>query len=125
MSPAAAGGRQTADRKRVTVADAVAKLPGKNGERWAVVLEHGTLEVEIYAPRGHDPQQPHTRDELYVVVSGSGEFVNGGRRERFGPGDVLFVLARVEHRFENFTNDLVVWVVFYGPEGGEAAGNEA
>ena len=25
------------------------------------------------------------------------------------------------HRFERFTDDLVVWVIFYGPEGGEAA----
>ncbi|MDQ3378133.1 MAG: cupin domain-containing protein, partial [Actinomycetota bacterium] len=35
------------------------------------------------------------------------------------PGDALFVPAGVEHRFENFTDDLVAWVVFYGPEGGE------
>jgi len=96
-------------------------LPGPNGERWAVLLEHGTLEVEIYAPRGHDPQKPHTRDELYVVVGGRGEFYNGGRLERFAPGDVLFVPAHVEHRFMTFTDNLVVWVVFYGPEGGEAA----
>jgi hypothetical protein len=27
----------------------------------------------------------------------------------------------VEHRFEEFSDDLVVWVIFYGPEGGEAA----
>jgi mannose-6-phosphate isomerase-like protein (cupin superfamily) len=106
-------------KTRVTAAEALAKLPGPNGERWAIVLEHGTLEVEIYAPRRRDPQNPHTRDELYVVVAGSGEFVNGGGRQKFGPGDALFVPARVPHRFENFTDDLVVWVVFYGPEGGE------
>ena len=51
------------------------------------------MEVEIYAPRGTDPQTPHTRDELYVVVSGSGTFVNGPDRHPFGPGDVLFVPA--------------------------------
>jgi hypothetical protein len=32
----------------------------------------------------------------------------------------LFVTAGVEHWFEGFTNDLVAWIVFYGPEGGEA-----
>ena len=104
---------------RFTVSKALERLPGPKGERWAVVLEHGTLEVEIYAPRGKDPQGPHTRDEVYVVVSGSGEFVNGPARERFGPGDLLFVPAGVVHRFENFSDDLTVWVVFYGPEGGE------
>jgi mannose-6-phosphate isomerase-like protein (cupin superfamily) len=101
------------------VAEALAKLPGPNGERWAVLLEHGTLEIEIYAPRGEDPQKPHTRDEVYVVVAGSGEFVQGSRRTTFEPGDVLFVPAREPHRFENFSDDFVTWVVFYGPEGGE------
>jgi mannose-6-phosphate isomerase-like protein (cupin superfamily) len=113
------------ENSRVTVEAAMKRLPGPNGERWSTVLEHGTLDVEIYAPRGTDPQKPHTRDEVYVVVTGSGEFFNGGRTERFGPGDVLFVPAHVEHRFERFTGDLVVWVIFYGPEGGEAAQAEA
>lgn len=108
-------------KRRVNVAEALEKLPGPRGERYAGVLEHGSLEIEIYAPRGTDPQKPHTRDEVYVVVSGRGEFINGSTRERFGPGDVLFMPAHEEHRFENFTDDLVVWVMFYGPEGGEAA----
>ncbi len=106
---------------RVSVTEAIEKLPGPKGERYATVLEHGTLDIEIYAPRGHDPQTPHTRDEVYVVVQGHGEFSNGPTMERFAPGDVLFVPAYVEHRFESFTDDLVVWVMFYGPEGGEAA----
>ena len=109
-----------AGRRRATVAEAVELLPGPGGERFAEVLGHGSMEVEVYAPRGTDPQTPHTRDELYVVVRGSGQFVNGSGRHDFGPGDVLFVPAHVEHRFEDFTDDLVVWVVFYGPEGGEA-----
>jgi mannose-6-phosphate isomerase-like protein (cupin superfamily) len=104
---------------RLTVADALARLPGPEGERYVELFRHGTLSVELYAPRGNDPQTPHTRDEVYVVVSGRGEFVNDGARQRFGPGDLLFVPALVEHRFENFTDDLAVWVVFYGPEGGE------
>ncbi len=108
------------DKWRVRLADALKQLPGPGGDRFVKVLEHGTLEVEIYAPRGTDPQKPHTRDELYVVMSGSGEFRNGSAIDRFGPGDVLFVPAFSEHRFENFTDDLVVWVMFYGPEGGEA-----
>ncbi len=106
---------------RVDVAEALERLPGPQGERYATVLEHGTLDIEIYAPRGSDPQKPHTRDEVYVVVEGRGEFSNGGRMDLFAPGDVLFVPAHVEHRFESFTDDLVVWVIFYGPEGGEAA----
>jgi mannose-6-phosphate isomerase-like protein (cupin superfamily) len=113
-------GRTTIGRRKATVVEAMELLPGPGGERFAKVLGHGSMEVEIYAPRGTDPQTPHTRDELYVVVSGAGQFANATERHEFGPGDVLFVPAGVEHRFEDFTDDLVVWVVFYGPEGGEA-----
>lgn len=116
------GARVPAGKRGATVAEALALLPAAGGARFAKVLERGSLLVEIYAPRGRDPQQPHTRDEAYVVVTGSGEFVNGDRRHAFGPGDFLFVPAGVAHRFENFTDDLVVWVIFYGPEGGEDEG---
>jgi len=103
----------------LTVAEALPKIPGTKGERFVELFKHGTLSVELYAPRGKDPQKPHTRDEVYVVVTGSGEFLAGDSRRKFQEGDVLFVAAHVEHRFENFTDDLAVWVFFYGPEGGE------
>jgi mannose-6-phosphate isomerase-like protein (cupin superfamily) len=95
------------------------RLPTPDGKRFVVAFEHGSLSVEMYAPRGVDAQTPHSRDEVYVVVQGRGYFVNGSQRHRFGPGDLLFVPAGVEHRFEEFTDDLVVWVIFYGLEGGE------
>lgn len=104
---------------RVSLAEALGRLPGPKGERVVSLLRHGSLEIELYAPRGVDPQTPHTRDEVYVVVRGRGAFVNGTSREPFGPGDVLFVPAGRPHRFEDFTDDLAVWVIFYGPEGGE------
>ena len=64
-------------------------------------------------------QKPHARDEVYVVLAGSGTFVVGGERRPFGPGEVLFAAAGVEHRFEDFTADFATWVFFYGPPGGE------
>ena len=102
-----------------TVAEALERLPGPEGQRFATVFEHGSLLVEIYAPRGVDPQKPHTRDEIYFVVAGTGEYVCGETRRAFGPGDILFAAAESVHRFENFTGDLMLWVLFYGPEGGE------
>lgn len=113
----------TTPRFRSTVEQAAAKLPSPNESslRFATLFERGSLSVEFYAPRGHDPQTPHEQDELYVVVSGSGQFVNDNDRHPFGPGDVLFVPAGVEHRFEEFTEDFGTWVIFYGAEGGEGA----
>jgi mannose-6-phosphate isomerase-like protein (cupin superfamily) len=112
---------------RITLDEALALLPTPDGKRSAAVFEHGTLQVKLYAPRGSDPQAPHTRDEVYVVARGEGWFVIGERnaelseerRHRFGANDVLFAKAGTRHRFENFSDDLAVWVLFYGPEGGE------
>lgn len=94
--------------------------PLEPGRLSTLVKRHGTMELRWYAPKGHDPQVPHDKDEVYVVVSGTGWFVCGDRRDRFGPGDALFVRAREVHRFEDFTEDFATWVVFYGPEGGES-----
>ncbi len=85
------------------------------------LFKHGSLVVEMFQPDNIDHQTPHSRDELYVVVSGSGFFVNGESRQPFEAGEVLFVPAGVVHRFEDFTDDFATWVMFYGPEGGEAA----
>ena len=98
---------------------AVEQLPGDKGEAYRLLFEHGSLEVEVYAPRGEDLQTPHSRDEIYVVISGTGTFVNGNERLPFKAGDLLFVPAGIEHRFVDFTDDFATWVMFYGPEGGE------
>jgi mannose-6-phosphate isomerase-like protein (cupin superfamily) len=103
----------------LTLKSALGQLPDPSREQYVEPFKHGTLSVGLYAPRGSDPQEPHTQDEVYIVMSGTGEFLAGGDTETFGPGDVLFVPAGMEHRFLNFTNDLAVWVIFYGAEGGE------
>ncbi len=109
---------QTVEWWRASVEQAVAR-PIPKGQRSVEVMTHGSMQVKFYAPRGTDQQTPHTRDELYVVARGSGTFINGDRRHLFFTGDVLFVPAGVEHRFEDFTDDFGTWVIFYGPEGGE------
>jgi mannose-6-phosphate isomerase-like protein (cupin superfamily) len=110
---------------KASPAQLLERLPGPrtltwpNGERFVEAFAHGTLVVELYAPVGTDPQTPHDRDEVYFVVSGSGDIVVDGERSAFASGDAMFVAAGKEHRFENFTADFTTWVVFYGPPGGE------
>jgi mannose-6-phosphate isomerase-like protein (cupin superfamily) len=111
---------------KMSLKEALARLPSAPSARYpqgapfADVMAHGSMAVEIYAPQGEDLQQPHTRDELYFVIEGHGRFINGDASHDVGPGDCLFVAAGVEHRFIDFTPDFKTWVVFYGPEGGEA-----
>ena len=102
--------------------DAERRLPTPDGKRFVELYHHGSLDVELYAPRGADPQAPHSRDEVYVVAKGTGMFWDGEQQTAFGPGDFFFVAAGRAHRFEDFSDDLAVWVMFYGPEGGESRG---
>ena len=101
------------------VNDGLDRLPGHNGERFVELFKHGTLSVELYAPRRTDPQQPHPRDEVYVIASGTGRFLRGDEQVVFERGDVLFVAAGEVHRFVDFSQDFVAWVFFYGLEDGE------
>lgn len=103
------------DVLRIAQADAarvLATLP----QPFAVLFQRADVSVELFAPRGTDTQKPHTRDELYVVATGSGVFMRDGERTAFQAGDLLFVPAHVEHRFEEFTPDFSTWVIFFGPE---------
>lgn len=103
----------------------LARIPGRvstqwpEGERFTVAFSHGTMSVELYAPRNEDPQTPHTQDELYFIQSGKGELVLNGVRHTCLAGDAFFVPAGVEHHFENFSSDFTTWAVFWGPQGGE------
>ena len=104
----------------VSLAEArMAPIP--EGARSAQLMDRGSMTVRFYAPDKIDRQTPHDQDEIYVVASGAGWFVNGDRRAKFETGHVLFVAAGIEHRFEDFTDDFATWVVFYGPQGGEDA----
>ncbi|HMF91128.1 MAG TPA: cupin domain-containing protein [Candidatus Angelobacter sp.] len=107
--------------RQIRLADAKKAIPTKDGKAFALMFRHGSLDLEIYSPQGTDPQKPHSRDELYIVASGTGWFVCEGKRMPFATGDALFAAAGEVHRFEDFSHDFVVWVIFYGPESGERA----
>jgi mannose-6-phosphate isomerase-like protein (cupin superfamily) len=104
----------------VALADALSKGPPPPGNLAVPIFSHGSLVVELYTPVGHDPQKPHTRDEVYLVARGKGFLFDGEQRHSVQAGSFLFVPAGQIHRFEDFSSDFVVWVVFYGAEGGES-----
>lgn len=83
------------------------------------MMRNGSMSVELYAPSGHDPQQPHEQDELYVVATGSATLRIGEVEHPLEVGSVAFVRAGEDHRFERFSDDFSTWVVFWGPAGGE------
>ncbi len=102
--------------------DAQSRIPTPSGEHFVDVLQRGTLNAKLslgeFAPRPNR-QTLHLQDEVYVVLRGHGVLFHDGCRDPFHAGDLLFVAAGVEHHFEEFSDDLAVWIVFYGPPGGE------
>lgn len=109
---------------RIELEQALGKLPFPATDQWplgvwdAEVFAQPPVSVSVFAPKRIDFQTAHDHDELYFVVSGSGELTVGRRRYPFVPGDILFVPAGVDHRFTRFGADLVTWAVFFGPSGG-------
>lgn len=111
--------KSSAPAVHVSLTEALSKGPPPPGNLAVPIFSHGSLVVEIYSPVGTDPQKPHTRDEIYFVTRGKGLFFGGTQKHSVSAGSFLFVPAGAEHRFEDFSPDFVVWVAFYGPEGGE------
>lgn len=108
------------EKFHIPLTDAIAALQKESAQKFTVLMQHGSMSVEYFSPDKIDTQTPHKQDELYVIASGSGTFCRNGERVPFHKGDVLFVPAGMEHRFENFTGDFATWVIFYGKQGGEA-----
>jgi mannose-6-phosphate isomerase-like protein (cupin superfamily) len=74
------------------------------------------LSVGLYVLAAGEPdlQQPHTEDEVYYVVSGSGQITVGEEVRDVVAGSIVFVAASVPHRFHDIAEDLTM-LVFFGP----------
>lgn len=111
---------------KTSLGENLKRLPLAGNEQWpdgypaSEAMVHGTMTLEVFAPRGEDRQTPHRQDELYIVAAGTSDFFNSGETIPVKAGDALFVRAGAEHRFIGMSDDFVTWVVFWGPEGGEA-----
>lgn len=103
----------------LTIKQAIEQLKQEKQNRFAVLMRHGSMSIEYYAPEKMDGQTPHRQDEIYVIASGEAVFYRNGERVHCKAGDVLFVPAKMKHRFENFSVDFATWVIFYGADGGE------
>lgn len=86
---------------------------------WTEQFRVPDLSVGTYSipAGGMDDQEPHTEDEIYVIMAGKSGFESGGKRVEVGPGSVIFVPAREPHRFVDITEDLAA-LVFFGPAEG-------
>jgi mannose-6-phosphate isomerase-like protein (cupin superfamily) len=89
------------------------------GERYREFLRVPDLSAGLYVLEAGepDPQTPHGEDELYHVVSGRGRITVGDETRDVRGGSLVFVAARVPHRFHDVVERLVVLVLFGPAEG--------
>ena len=85
-------------------------------EPYLEFLRVPSLSVGLYvlSAGAFDPQQPHTEDEVYHVVSGKGRIRVGAEDCAVEAGTVVFVEAGMDHRFYAIEEDLAV-LVFFAP----------
>ncbi len=87
-------------------------------------LREPSLSTGLYILRAgtRDPQQPHTEDEVYYIISGSGQITVAEEERAVRGGSVVFVATGVEHRFHTITEDLTILVLFAPARGSQATG---
>ncbi len=98
----------------------------RSGRRYLEFLRVASMSGGLYVlRRGEtDPQSPHTEDEVYVVLGGTARIRVGSEDHPVRSGSVVYVPARLEHRFHDITEDLSVLVFFAPPEGSESGQTE-
>ena len=84
------------------------------GKLYLEFLRVPSLSAGVYMlPAGApDPQRPHNEDEVYYVIRGRARMKVGEEHQEIAAGSVIFVAARVEHRFYNIEEELAVLVLF-------------
>jgi mannose-6-phosphate isomerase-like protein (cupin superfamily) len=80
---------------------------------YEVFFDSPSLELGVYVLVAPEPdeQEPHDRDEVYVVLEGAGMLTVEGEEQRLGPGDAAFVAAGDDHRFSGYER-IVLFVLF-------------
>ncbi len=71
-----------------------------------------------------DPQHPHSEDEIYHVLAGSGQIRVADQDRPVRAGSFVYVPAHVEHRFHSIQEELLVLVLFAPSEGSQRTDEE-
>lgn len=77
--------------------------------------------VEDFPPGGHTPDGVHpSSDEVFFVISGSGEAIVAGEKQTIGPGDAVWIPRGVRHQIRNPGPGVLRTTWIFVPAGPEA-----
>ena len=90
------------------------------GKRYFEFLRVPAMSAGLYvlAAGSDDLQSPHEEDEMYCVIRGRARMRVGPEDEAVGPGSIIFVEAKVVHRFYDIQEELAALVFFAPAESG-------
>lgn len=94
----------------------VRRLRAEENTLYHEFLRVPTMSVGVYelGAGDEDPQEPHTEDELYYIVSGRATLQVDETAIPVEAGSLVYVPAHVAHRFHTITEALTV-LVFFAP----------
>ncbi len=84
--------------------------------QFAEVIEKESVTVEIGRYPASAPKNPHTEDEIYYIISGSGMIRVGDETYDVTTGDVVFVESGLEHDFFNIEEEITALTIFVGSD---------
>lgn len=101
--------------RHITVADARRERE-RGGDLYHEFLRVPAMSAGLYelAVGATDPQEPHTEDEVYYIVSGRATITVESDEIPVAAGSLVYVPANLPHRFHDITEALAV-LVFFAP----------
>jgi len=86
----------------------------KKNTRYLRFLDETSMSMGLYELEagGVDGQNPHDVDEVYFIVEGKAMLSAGKKEYDVNQGDIVFVKAKVPHKFINIEKNMRVLVIF-------------
>ncbi len=80
-------------------------------------LRRDSMSLELYRLEAGatDPQDPHSEDEVYYILSGTAKIQIGDDAHPVEKGDIIFVEREMEHYFFDIEEALVTLIFFAPP----------
>ena len=105
---------QNLDKQFHFSAEHILEQTQADGKLYGEYIKNENLSSGIYyLKKGTiDQQSPHQYDEIYYIISGKGKLRIDKNNYPAGVGDLLFVPAKMDHKFVDIEEDLTILVFF-------------
>ncbi|MFB6132810.1 MAG: cupin domain-containing protein [Halanaeroarchaeum sp.] len=103
---------------RISTTELIERFEAETDRQHFEVLDEESMTVEVgrYAEGTSEPKNPHTGDEIYYIISGSGMARVGDETYPVEAGDVVYVESGLEHDIFDIDEEITTLIVLAGKE---------